>query len=148
LIDYTNKAILNNNTNISLYKILNINTELPVNYSINFVNPIIRITSTAFRLFNDSTNYFLDDDGNGNIRRFYFVNGEKVIVSSTFGTVNYQTGTINIPTVAFSLLTDNCKIQAEPINQDITGVRNQIVTILNSDITVTSSLDIRKPLIR
>ena len=147
-IDYTNKAILNNNTNISLYKILRINTETAVNYTISFINPIMRITSTEFRLFNDSTSYFLDDDGNGNIRRFYFVNGEKVIVTSTFGTVNYETGTIKIPTTAFSLLTENCKIKAEPVSQDISGIRNQIVTILNSDITVTSSIDIRKPLIK
>jgi hypothetical protein len=147
-IDYTNKSILNNNTEISLYKILNINTETAVNYTINFVNPIRRITSTEFRLFNDSTSYYLEDDGDSNIRRFHYVNGDKVIDSSTFGTVDYKSGTIKIPTTAFSLLTDNCKIKAEPATQDISGVRNQIVTILNNDISVLAEPDIRKPLIK
>jgi hypothetical protein len=147
-IDYTSKAILNNNTDIQLYKTLKINTENPANYTIQFVNPIRKIISTAFRLFNDSVNYYLDDDGNGNIRRFHYENSRKIIDSQVFGSVNYTTGKIDIPTVALSLLTDNCKIYAEPVSQDIHSVRNQILTILDTDITVTGNIDTRKSLIR
>lgn len=147
-IDYTSKAILNNNTDIQLYKILKINTENPANYTIQFVNPIRKINSTAFRLFNDSVNYYLDDDGNGNIRRFHYENSRKIIDNQVFGSVDYRTGKIDIPTVALSLLTDNCKIYAEPVSQDIHSVRNQILTILDTDITVTGNIDTRKSLIR
>jgi hypothetical protein len=147
-IDYTNKSILNSNTEINLYKILKINTENPANYRIEFVNPIRKISSTSFRLFNNSVDYYLDDDGNGNIRRFHFENSRKIIDSANFGSVNYSTGRIDIPTVALSLLTDNCKIFAEPVSQDIHSVRNQILTILDTDITVTGNIDTRKSLIR
>jgi hypothetical protein len=147
-IDYTNKSILNSNTEINLYKILKINTENPANYRIEFVNPIRKISSTSFRLFNNSVDYYLDDDGNGNIRRFHFENSRKIIDSANFGSVNYSTGRIDIPTVALSLLTDNCKIFAEPVSQDINSVRNQILTILDTDITVTGNIDTRKSLIR
>ena len=131
-----------------MYKILKINTENPANYTIQFVNPIRKINSTAFRLFNDSVNYYLDDDGNGNIRRFHYENSRKIIDNQVFGSVDYRTGKIDIPTVALSLLTDNCKIYAEPVSQDIHSVRNQILTILDTDITVTGNIDTRKSLIR
>lgn len=147
-IDYTNKAILNSNTDIKLYKILQVNTENPVNYSIKFVNPIKNISSTSFRLYNDSELYYIEDDGIGNIRRFHYSNNLKVFDSLTFGTVDYQTGEIKIPTVAISLLTDNCKIFAEPKEQDVVSLRNQILTILDSDITVDAVIDTRKPLVR
>jgi len=147
-VDYTNKAILNSNTDIKLFKILKVNTENPVNYTINFVNPIKNITSTAFRLFNDSELYYIEDDGIGNIRRFHYSNNQKIFDSLTFGTINYELGTIKIPTVAISLLTDNCKIFAEPKLQDVVSLRNQIITILDSDIIVEGIADTRKPLVR
>jgi hypothetical protein len=147
-IDYTNKAILNSNTDIMLYKILRVNTENTVNYTIQFVNPIRKITSTEFRLFNDSNLYYLDDDGVGNIRRFHYSNNQKVFDSLTFGSVNYETGKIEIPPVALSLLTENCKIYAEPVHQDVNALRNQILTIQDADITVHGLVDTRKSMVR
>lgn len=147
-VDYTNKAILNSNTEVQLYKILRVNTENAVNYTISFVNPIKSISSTSLRLFNDSTNYYLDDDGVGNIRLYYYNNNQKIYKSLLFGTINYATGLIQIPTVAISLLTENCKVYATPVTDDVSSVRNQIVTILDSDITVTGKIDTRKPLVR
>jgi hypothetical protein len=53
-----------------------------------------------------------------------------------------------IPQIAFSLLTNSCRIYAVQENPDINSVRNQILTILDDDITVNTRIDIRKPLIR
>jgi hypothetical protein len=147
-VDYTNKAILNSNTDVEIYKILKINTENPVNYTVSFVNPVNSISSTAFRLYNDSELYYMEDDGVGNIRRFHYNNNQKIFDSLTFGTIDYEKGIIRIPTVAISLLTDNCKIFAKPKLQDINALRNQILTILDSDITVEGNADTRKPLVR
>lgn len=147
-VDYTDKSILNSNTDVKIYKILKVNTENAVNYTINFVNPVKSISSTAFRLFNDSELYYMEDDGIGNIRRFYYSNNQKIFDSLTFGTINYEKGIIQIPTVAISLLTDNCKIFAEPKTQDVVALRNQIITILDSDIKVEGIADTRKPLVR
>ncbi len=147
-VDYTDKSILNSNTDVKIYKILKVNTENAVNYTINFVNPIKSISSTAFRLFNNSELYYMEDDGIGNIRRFHYSNNQKVFDSLSFGTVDYERGIIQIPIVAISLLTDNCKIFAEPKTQDVVALRNQIITILDSDIKVESIADTRKPLVR
>jgi hypothetical protein len=148
LIDYTNKAILNNNIRTKLYKVLPINTELEVDYVINFVNSITKIYSSSFRLVGDSVDYYMEDNGQGTMIRYHYNNNIKVIDDLVFGSINYKTGVLIIPQVQFSLLTDTCKIYAEQEIPDVNSVRNQILTILESDITVNVSIDTRKSLIR
>jgi len=147
-IDYTSKAILNSNTQVTLYKYLQINSENRLNYKFDFLNPINTITSTSFRLVNNSTDYYLKDDGDGKIQKYYYNNGKVVIESTAFGFVDYQTGIITIPATAFSMLTDNCKIFAKPTKPDVESMRNQILTIQDSDVEVYGVLDTRKPLVR
>lgn len=148
LIDYTEKSILNSNTNITIYKLLPLNTEQRLTYVINFLNPIERLRSTAFRLQNDSEDYYFRDDGDGNIIRFHYNFGKEIIDSTNFGVINYKHGRIILPSVAFSLLTNNCKIYADPVDSDVDSAQNQIITINDSDISVTGKLDTRKPLVR
>lgn len=147
-IDYTDKSILNNNLIVSMYKFLNVNSESNLNYTINFMNPIERIRSTEFRLSNDSTVYYLDDDGDGNIRRFHINHTQKVIDSPAFGVVDYASGRILLPSVAFSMLTNNCKIIADPVTPDVIAVQNQIITLVDADTSVTGIVDTRKPLVK
>jgi hypothetical protein len=148
LIDYTDKAILNNNTNVSFYKILPVNSEQRLTYVLNYLNPMENLTSTAFRLQNDSEDYYMKDDGDGNIQRFHYNNGKVVIDSVNFGVIDYKLGRITIPSTAFSLLTNNCKIFVRPVVPDIIAVQNQIITINDTDITVKSYIDTRKPLVK
>jgi len=148
LIDYTDKSILNNNTHIEFYKILPVNSEERLTYIIDFLNPIENLSTTAFRLQNDSENYYMKDDGDGNIQRFHYNNGKVIIDSGNFGTINYKLGKIIIPATAFSLLTNNCKLMVRPVNPDIIAVQNQIITIIDSDISVETYIDTRKPLVR
>lgn len=147
-IDYTDKSILNNNTDITFYKILPINSEERLTYIINYLNPIEHLTSTAFRLQNDSQDYYMRDDGEGNITRFHYNNGKVVVDAVNFGLINYKLGRIIIPSTAFSLLTNNCKLMVRPVVPDIIAVQNQIITINDSDIKVESYIDTRKPLVR
>jgi hypothetical protein len=148
LVDYTNKAILSNNINTKLFKMLSINTELAVDYTIRFVNPIRSVETTAFRLVGDSKDYYFADNGKGTLVRYHYNNNERVDDDTQFGSIDYVTGTLVIPQVAFSLLTNSCRIYAVQENPDINSVRNQILTILDDDITVNTRIDIRKPLIR
>lgn len=148
LIDYTNKAIRNNNINTKIYKIVPINTELSVDYVIRFVNSVTKVYSTAFRLVGDSIDYYLEDDGSGTIIRYHYNNNTKFVDDDEFGSIDYATGVLSLPRVAFSLLTDTCKIYAEQEKPDVDSVRNQILTILEEDVTVSAKIDTRKPLIR
>lgn len=147
-VDYTNKAILNNNITTKLFKSLPINTELAIDYTISFVNPIKSVSSTAFRLVGDSTDYYFDDNGKGTLVRYHYTNNERIDDDTQFGSIDYTTGTLSIPMVAFSLLTVGCRLYAEQENPDVNSVRNQILTILDDDIKVTTRIDTRKPMIR
>ena len=148
MIDYTDKSLLNNSTTVTIYKYLQINSENPLNYKIDFKNPVGAISSTAFRLYNDSIDYFIKDDGNGNIVLYHINNTKQIIDNQLFGSVDYSIGVITIPTVQFSLLTSNCKVFAEPMTDDVVASHNQIITVLDSDITVTGHVDTRKPMVR
>jgi hypothetical protein len=148
LIDYTNKSILSSNVTTRLFKLLPINTELSVDYTIRFVNAISSVTTTAFRLNNDSKDYYFDDDGKGTLVRYHYNNNKRVDDDTQFGSVNYADGTITIPQVAFSLLTNSCRIYAQHQRPDVDSVRNQILTVLEDDVTIKTRIDTRKSLIR
>ena len=49
------------------------------------------LSSTGFKVENDNNEMFLDDDGNGNVRRYYLVSGVKTYANETQGTINYNT---------------------------------------------------------
>lgn len=148
LIDYTDKSILNNNTDIMMYKILPVNSEVELTYTLKYCNAINNVTSTGFRLYNDSTLYYMKDDGDGNLIRYHISNNKEIVDSMTFGVVNYKEGKITIPNVRFSLLTDNCRVVVQPNDPDIISIENQIITVLDSDITISDIADSRKPLVR
>ena len=39
---------------------------------------------------------FLDDDGQGNVRRYYIVSGVRTYANNTQGTINYDTGQVTL----------------------------------------------------
>ena len=39
---------------------------------------------------------FLDEDGNGNVRRYYLVSGVKTYANNNQGTINYTTGQVTL----------------------------------------------------
>ncbi len=76
-------------------------------YVVDLKNPIFHphnghmpeVSSNLFQYTDDlgqTRNVYLDDDGNGTLRVYELVAGEKVYVNTSFGTVNYERGVINI----------------------------------------------------
>jgi hypothetical protein len=114
LIDDTDTSILSNVTSLKIRKTFTPTLSVSTRYDIYFRNGIYNphaghksgtggvITTSGFKVPNDNNVYYLDDDGNGNIRRYYFVGSVRTYVNNTQGTVNYATGqiTINSLTVA------------------------------------------------
>ena len=68
----------------------------------------------------DTTNeMFLDDDGNGNVRRYYIVSGVRTYANNTQGTTSFELGvTVNSITV-----------EAEPLIFDIEAMFNEFSVI-------------------
>jgi len=105
------------------------------------------IVTSGFRILGDANNrvYYLDDDGIGNIRRYYLTGSTRNYVNNTQGTVNYATGEIVVSSLNISAVenirgatSSVIEITTEPVSNDIVPVRDQIISIdtTNSSITV------------
>jgi hypothetical protein len=159
LIDDADTSILSNITTLRIRKSFTPTTGSSTNYTVYFSNPLYNphtghrsaeggvLSSTGFKVEGDATNvYFFDDDGSGNLRRYYLVGSVRTYVDNTAGTINYSTGQVDINSVNISSI-ENIRgsastvieITVQPNSNDIVPVRNQILNIdvANSTITVT-----------
>lgn len=160
LIDDVDNSILSNVTSLLIRKTFTPTLSSSTRYDIYFRNGIFNphaghksgtggvITTSGFKVPNDEKIYFLDDDGNGNIRRYYFVGAVRTYVNTTQGTVNYTTGqiTINSLTVASvenirGTSSTVIEVTVEPASYDIVPVRDQIIEIDTANSTITVEAD-------
>jgi hypothetical protein len=160
LIDDTDTSVLSNVTSLLIRKTFTPTLSSSTRYDIYFRNGIFNphaghksatggvITTSGFKVPNDEKIYFLDDDGNGNIRRYYFVGSVRTYVNNTQGTVNYATGqiTINSLTVASvenirGASSTVIEVTVEPASYDIVPVRDQILDIDTANSTITVEAD-------
>ena len=160
LIDDVDNSILSNVTSLLVRKTFTPTISSSTRYDIYFRNGIFNphaghksgtggvITTSGFKVPNDEKIYFLDDDGNGNIRRYYFVGAVRTYVNTTQGTVNYTTGqiTINSLTVASvenirGASSTIIEVTIEPASYDIVPVRDQIIEIDTANSTITVEVD-------
>ena len=158
LIDDADGSILSNITTLRIRKSFTPTTGSSSNYTVYFSNPLYNphtghrsaeggiLSSTGFKVEGDATNiYFFDDDGTGNLRRYYLVGSVRTYVDNTAGTINYSTGQIDIGSINISSI-ENIRgssstvieLTVQPNSNDIVPVRDQILSIdtANSSITV------------
>ncbi len=158
LIDDTDTSILSNITTVKIRKEFTPTISSSTRYDVYFRNALYNphsghntsgggiLSSTGFKVEGDTTNvYFLDDDGNGNVRRFYFVGAVRTYVNNTQGTINYTTGQITINSLNIASI-ENIRgaastvieLTVPPSSNDVVPVRDQILEIdtANSSITV------------
>jgi len=159
LIDDTDTSILSNITTLKIRKTFTPTISTSTRYDIYFRNAVYNphtghksmsggvLESSGFKVPNDNNIYFLDDDGSGNVRRYYLVSGVRTYVNNTQGTINYATGqiTINSLTVASvenirGASSTVIELTVQPNSNDIIPVRDQILSIdtANSSITVVA----------
>ena len=159
LIDNVDNSILSNVTSLMVRKTFTPTINSSTKYDIYFRNGIFNphsghksvaggvITTSGFKVPNDEKIYFLDDDGIGNIRRYYFSGSVRTYANTTQGTVDYATGQITINSLNISSIenirgasSNDIEITIEPASYDIVPVRDQIIEIdtANSKITVES----------
>tara|TARA_Y100000034_G_scaffold132201_1_gene194626 strand:+ start:3802 stop:5706 length:1905 start_codon:yes stop_codon:yes gene_type:complete len=161
LIDETDSSILNSVTNVTLAKkftpTLNTATEYNVYFSNALYNPHSEhnksaggiITSSGFLVSGDATNeQFFDDDGDGNLRRYYIDGVVRTYSDETAGTVDYSTGHITINSLNITSISDvdgvsstTIRITSIPSSKDIVPVLNQILEIDMMNTTVTGEMD-------
>ena len=157
-IDATDSSVLSNTTNIRLRKKLKgtVSTN-PVGYRVSFGNPLYNphtghnadaggiISTTGFKVGGDSVNtYYFDDDGKGNVRRYYLSGSTRIYKDNAAGTVDYATGLITIN--AF-ILTSTVNVDTSidftviPSGNDVVAERGNLIDISDDDIKVTAEVD-------
>jgi len=138
LIDATDNSITSNITNVRMAKVIAPNFNSKAKYNILFNNPIYNsgspeeaIKSSPFYVTSTAQPVYIDDDGVGNLRLFYYTGtSTKVFINKTLGTVNYTTGKLVINDFVILSATDNIiTFYCVPDSNDIVSVRNQIVAI-------------------
>ena len=155
--DVDTTAILSNETTFSIeHRLFPIADPVNASYVVNFLNPIYHphdghtpvISTTPFTYTENAITRtaYIDDDGSGFLRTWYYVNGIKTVINSSIGTINYETGVLNINNITItSILQDSfIKVIAQPANKDIVSKKDTILVIDSDDssavtVTVTPS---------
>ena len=161
LIDDTNTAILSNITNVILAKSITPTLNSSASHNIYFNNALYNphsghnsgaggiLTSTGFKVKGDATNeYFFDDDGQGNVRRYYLVGITRNYVDNIAGTINYSTGAIVINGITITAISNvdgvtstSIRFTVVPDSKDIVPVRNQILEIDFTNSKISGEVD-------
>ena len=158
-IDASDVAVISNVTNIRLRK--NISVILgelkKTGYTVDFSNPFYHphdghakagggvVGSTGFKIVGDTTNtYYFDEDGSGNLRRYYLDGSTRVYSDNTAGTINYTTGviTVNAINIETTVLVDNTvDFTVIPNSNDVVATRGKLIDIYANENSVTGELD-------
>ncbi len=158
MIDETDISILSNITTVKLRKSFSPTLGSSLKYSVNFSNALYNphsghnatdggiVVSTGFKIDGDTTNvWYLDDDGDGNVRRYRMDGAIRTYGNSTQGTIDYDTGLIEVNSLNVSNI-ENVRgtastvieITVNPNSNDLVPIRNQIleVDVANSTVNV------------
>ena len=159
-IDDADTSILSNITTLKLRKTFTPTLSTSTNYTVNFSNALYNphsghntssggiLSSTGFKVANDSNVYFFDDDGEGNVRRYYLVGSVRTYVDNTAGTITYSSGAIAINALTIASI-ENIRgaastvieLTVTPSSNDIVPVRAQVIDIDVANSTFTVQAD-------
>tara|TARA_Y100000034_G_scaffold134350_1_gene202530 strand:- start:387 stop:2213 length:1827 start_codon:yes stop_codon:yes gene_type:complete len=150
-------AILSNETSYDMeYRLYPVEDPVNASYVVDFLNPIYHphdghsavVSSTAFSYTDTADNTtrtaFIDDDGDGLLRTWYYLGGLKTVINNNIGTIDYASGVLNINNITINSVVSDAfiKIIAQPANKDIDSRRDTILLIDSDDssaITVTTT---------
>ncbi len=160
-IDEANNSILNNTTNLKISKFFTPSQGSTTSYTIGFNNSLIHpedgylssiggiVSSSSFKVGTDTTSeFFFDDDGSGNLRRYSLVGTTRSYADSKAGTVDYTSGEIKVSNINVTAVSDvdgltstQIRIIVTPSSNDIVPVRNQLLEIDFTNTSITAKAD-------
>jgi hypothetical protein len=161
LIDNTDTSIVSNITTIKIRKDFTPTLNVSSKYNVYFRNALYNphsghnsasggiLSSTGFKIDGDAnTIFFLDDDGQGNVRRYSLSGATRVYANNTQGTIDYSTGAVTINSLNVSVV-ENIRgaastvieLTVTPSSNDVVPVRDQILNIDTANSTITVEAD-------
>ena len=159
IIDDVDNSILSNITTVKIRKNFTPTLLTSTKYDIYFRNALFNphsghnssaggiLSSTGFKVSGSDLEQFLDDDGAGNVRRYYLAAGIRTYTNTTQGTIDYDSGQITLNSLNIASISNIrgststvVELTVTPNSNDVVPVRDQIVEldIANSTITVTA----------
>ena len=161
LIDNTDTSIVSNITTVKIRKDFTPLIGTSTRYDIYFRNALYNphsghnsasggiLSSTGFKIDGDAdTIYFLDDDGQGNVRRYSLSGSTRTYANNTQGTIDYSTGAVTVNSLNVSVV-ENIRgaastvieLTVTPSSNDVVPVRDQILNIDTANSTITVEAD-------
>jgi len=160
-INKVDTAILSNITTVKMHKSFTATTSGATTYTIKYNNAFYNphsghnasaggvLVSSGFKINGDTTNeYFLDEDGAGNVRLYYLVGQTRTYTNNALGTIDYTNGTITLNSLFITEVSNvdgatstAVRLTVIPNSVDIIPVRNQVLEIDETNTTVTVSAD-------
>jgi hypothetical protein len=145
LVDEVDQAIVNNTTKILVRREFTPRYNLSAEYKLNMINPIFNSTipaesviSTGFYIPNTANVHYIDDDGQGNLRLFYYdAQQNKYIVNPKIGEVDYPNGTLIVRNLTITSMADaTFEFILKPESYDVVTAYNQIVQVARNYLNV------------
>ena len=139
-VDNADKSIFNTEVSLSLQKRFVPDVNLSQQYTLKFKNALTTSTLSSTQFTFDGYQAFFGDDGLGKVTIFRFDSAlEKVIIKDNTGTIDYDTGEVNIkafqPT-AFEGI--EIKVDATPVNLDVVPTQETIIMIDSEAATISA----------
>ena len=166
LIDEADSAILSNITTIKISKTFKPTLTSSLKYTISFSNPLYHphtghaasttgttaggiLSSTGFTITGDANTYYMEDDGEGLVMAYYISGSSKVyLTTGSVGTIDYTTGAIVLTKISIQTVGDvdgatstTIRLTVVPASNDVVPVRNQILQIDTTNLSVTGVAD-------
>ena len=160
LISEANTGIVSNILSFSVKKIVTPTLNIVGSYTFDYSNELYHpesghsaitggiITSSSFNVLDAagiSRLSYIDEDGADNTRLYYINSGARVYLDNTVGVINYSTGKVTVNNIKPTAVTNTDKtisMNVQLNSPDVVPLRNQIVEIKSSDITVYVTEDV------
>ena len=161
LVDEADTSILNNTTTVKLSRDFVPTLGTTTSYNIAFNNGLFHpedgylsstggvLFSTGFKVGTDTTTeYFFDDDGIGNLRRYALIGTTRSYADNVAGSIDYNSGAISINNINITAISNvdgetstAIRLIVTPATNDIVPVRNQLLEIDFTNSTISAQID-------
>lgn len=154
VIDNSDESITSNNTEVSIIKRLTPKANTPTSYNIEFGNVPYYDSSDTDPSLTSSYFTYVDSDGvhhtlcqlkdiQGTIVIFKYINGIYTEINSNIGTLNYETGTVNLVRLHVSDYSNYISLYLKLSEKDIVANKSRILSIDLNDCTISVKERIR-----
>lgn len=143
-IDNADTSVLSNDTTLQLeLRSKSISLSKKNTYTFTFNQEVVpgSLISSQFTL--DSENVFLDDNSSGIVRAYFLdADGNKNLITSNSGTIDYDTGTVTLTSfLPSSILNSILSVRVDTVKKDIIPTLTEIIIIGSKTILVVKEVD-------